>query len=327
MGARHAQNLHQLVAGARVAAVYDLDHDRAAQVAATCGEAQVFRDPVELIQSPAVDAVLVVSPDPTHAAFTHECLRQGKPVLCEKPLATTPDDAMALVEAELALGRRLIAVGYMRRFDPRHLAVARAVASGALGRPILFKGVHRNPMTSPTATGATVLTNSASHDLDAARWLLGQEVTRVFVQGVRTHGAFSPATVDMLLIQLTLSGDCMAAIECSVAVEYGYEVLAEVVGERGAALTLPLGDAVVRAGGVRTVAVTSSHLDCFQAAFVPELTAWVASVNGQTAFPGASAWDGYLASLVADACSSSLAGGMPVAVPTPARPALYNGGG
>ena len=323
MGTRHALNLYRHVAGARVAALYDLDQARAGQVATECGGAKVFQDPVHLIQDAGVDAVVIVSPDPTHAGFVHECLRNQKPVLCEKPLATTTEEALGIIEAEQALGRRLISVGFMRRFDPQHVAVKQAVAAGEVGRPILFKGVHRNPMIPPHLPGPIVITNSASHDLDSTRWLLGQEITQVFVQGVRTHASFSDETLDMLLIQMRLSGECLATIEASVAVEYGYEVLAEIVGERGAALTLPPGAAVVRSNKAQSVTVPQSHLDRFQPAFVPEFIAWVDSIHTQQPFPGANAWDGYMAVLAADACIQSLESGAPVTVSTPAKPDLY----
>ena len=323
MGTRHAHNLHRHVVGARVAALYDLDQTRAEQVAAECGGAQVFTDPVELIRNGSVDAVLIVSPDPTHATFVHECLRMEKPVLCEKPLATTSADAQSIIESEQATGRRLIGVGFMRRFDPQHVAVKHAVAAGQVGRPILFKGVHRNPQILPHLPSSIVVTNSAIHDLDSARWLLGQDITEVFVRGVRTHASFSDETLDMLLFQMTLSGACLATIEVSVAVEYGYEVLAEIVGECGTAVTMLPADVLVRANQAQTVAVPQSHLDRFQNAFVPELIDWIRSVQTGQPFAGASAWDGYMATLAAEACIQSLQTGAPVAVPTPAKPDFY----
>jgi myo-inositol 2-dehydrogenase/D-chiro-inositol 1-dehydrogenase len=307
-----------------VAALYDLDQARAQQVAAECGGAKVFGDPQALIRDRAVDAVLIVSPDPTHAEFVHACLQAQKPVLCEKPLATTTKDAQGIIEAEQVLGHRLISVGFMRRFDPQHVAVKQAVAAGHVGRPILFKGVHRNAMIPPHLPGSIVVTNSAIHDLDSARWLLGQEITEVFVCGVRTHASFSNETLDMLLFQMTLSGNCLATIEASVAVEYGYEVLAEIVGERGTALTGSPAPALVRANQAQTVAVPQSHLDRFQEAFVPELIDWVRSVQTRQPFTGANAWDGYMATLVAEACIQSLQTGAPVSVPTPAKPAFYS---
>ncbi len=323
MGTRHAHNVHRHITGARVAGLYDIDQNRAGQVAADCGGAQVFSDPTQLIRDTGIDAVIIVSPDPTHAEFVRQCLQVQKPVLCEKPLATTSADALAIVEAEEALGRRLIGVGFMRRFDPQHVAVKQAVAAGAVGRAILFKGVHRNVMIPQHLPAPIVVTNSAIHDIDATRWLLGQEVTEVYVRGVRTHASFSAKTLDMLLFQMTLTGECLATIETSVAAEYGYEVLAEIVGDKGTALTTSPADVVVRSRKARSVIVPQSHLDRFQPAFVPELTQWVYSVQTGQAFPGANAWDGYMAALVADACIESLQTGRPASVATPTKPQLY----
>jgi len=256
MGSCHAVNIHRYVKGARVAAIYDLDQARAGQVTAECGSARAFQDPVQLIQDVGVDAVVIASPDPTHAEFVHECLRHHKPVLCEKPLATTAADAQKIIEAEQALGRRLIAVGFSRRFDPRHAAV--------------------------------------------------QNETR-----------------DMLLLQMVLSGECLATVEVSVAIEYGYEVSAEIVGERGTALTMEPGLALVRSREARSVAVSSDGLAYFQEAYVSELTHWVHSVQTEQAFTGATAWDGYMSLLVSDACIQSLHSGTPVPVSTPAKPGFY----
>jgi myo-inositol 2-dehydrogenase/D-chiro-inositol 1-dehydrogenase len=253
----------------------------------------------------------------------HACLQHHKPVLCEKPLATTAQEALQIVEAEQALGRRLIAVGFMRRFDPQHVAVRQVVAAGDIGRPILFKGVHRNPMIPPHLPGRFVVTNSAIHDIDSARWLLGEEITEVYVRGVRSHTSFSDETQDMVLIQMALSGECLATVEVSVAVEYGYEVLAEIVGERGSAVTMSPGFALVRAQDARSVVVPKSHLARFQEAYIPELTAWVQSIQTGQPFTGANAWDGYMSLLVTDACIRSLESGTPMAVSTPTKPDLY----
>lgn len=323
MGTRHAVNLHRSVGMARVAAVYDVDAQRARQAAAQCGSPEVFDDPIQLIRSDRVDALVIASPDATHVDFTLECLRCEKPVLCEKPLATSAADAARVVEAERALGRRLIAVGFMRRFDPQHVAVRRAVESGAIGRAILFKGAHRNAMVSPQATGASIISSSAGHDIDSARWLLGREVAEAYVRGVRTRASFGEATRDLLLIQLSLGGDCLATIEVYVAAEYGYEVSAEIVGERGTAVTAQPADALVRSRQSRAVAVPTDWLVRFQDAYVAELTHWVESLLARQPFAGASAWDGYMSTLAADACIQSLRDGVPVAAQAPARPDLY----
>jgi myo-inositol 2-dehydrogenase/D-chiro-inositol 1-dehydrogenase len=317
MGTRHAVNLHTHVAGAHVVAVHDVDAQRAHQAAARCGSPAVLDDPLALIHDARVDAVLIASPDATHAAFVQECLRCQKPVLCEKPLATNLADALDLVEAERALGRPMIAVGLMRRFDPYHVAVRDLVTSGQLGRPILYKGVHRNATIPYDARGAVVLTNSAGHDVDAVRWLLGQEVEEVFVRGVRSHRTFSDDATDLLLLQLTLGGDCLAALEIYVGAEYGYEVAVEIVGERGTAMTGQPDHAIMRRQGARAAAVPQDWLARFQTAYIAELHAWVRSVQTGEPFAGANAWDGALALLITDACVQSLCSGQPAAVHLP----------
>ncbi|UCH25670.1 MAG: Gfo/Idh/MocA family oxidoreductase [Trueperaceae bacterium] len=321
MGGRHARNIHRHVVGAEVAAVSDVDLERVEQIASECG-AQVFADPFELIDAAEIDAVLIASPDPTHAELTLACLSQKKPVLCEKPLAVSAVEAARVVDSELALGRKLVSVGFMRRFDPQHLAVRRAIGSGQLGRPFLFKGVHRNAEVAPNATTEMVVTNSAVHDIDSARWLMSQEVEEIFVKGVKIDPATPGEALDGVVLHLGLTGDCLASLEVSVSVGYGYEVSAEVVSSRGAAVTAQPAAAVLRSRAVRSLEVAEDWLVRFQEAYLAELNAWVSSLTGAS-FDGASAWDGYLSLLIADAGMASLASGQPEPVVTPPRPELY----
>jgi myo-inositol 2-dehydrogenase / D-chiro-inositol 1-dehydrogenase len=322
MGMRHAENLHRYVGAAHVVAAYDLNRERAEQVAALCGAA-VFDDPSRLIEDDRIEAVIIASPDATHAGFVQECLRWGKPVLCEKPLATSAADAAGVIAAECALGRRLVSVGLMRRFDPYHAAVRQVVTSQQLGRPILYKGTHRNAAIPYDTRGEVIVTNSAGHDIDAVRWLLAQEIAEVYVRGVRSHATFSAETTDLLLLQMTLTGECLATIELYVAAEYGYEVSAEIVAERGSAITGQPDYALLRAAQARSVAVPTHWLDRFQEAYVAELAQWTHSLQSEQPFSGANAWDGYAALLVTDACVQSLHNHAPVVVQMPVRPPLY----
>ncbi len=323
MGTRHVVNLHRFVGGARVAAVYDLDESRAKQAAAQGGNAAVFDDPIQLIESDRVDAVLIASPDGTHAAMTLACLKAGKPVLCEKPLATAVPDAVQVLDAEVALGRKLISVGFMRRFDPQHVAVKNVATSGAIGRPLLWKGVHRNASVAFGITGETILINSAGHDMDSARFLLGEEVQEVFVRGLRSRPELHPDTKDLLLIQMALTNNCLATAEVYVNDEYGYEVSAELVCQCGTAITEQPDKALVRAKAHRGFSVPYDWLSPFQDAYVAELIDWVDSLQTGQPFHGASAWDGYVVMMVTAACIQSLKSGALVPVQLPDKPALY----
>jgi myo-inositol 2-dehydrogenase/D-chiro-inositol 1-dehydrogenase len=323
MGGMHAHCLHRKVAGARVAAVSDIDTERAGKVAGECGGADVFGDAVEMIRDARVEAVVIASPDPTHAELVLECLRLGKPVLCEKPLATSPEEALGIVEAELEAGRKLVQVGFMRRYDPQHVDVKNVALSGAIGEPVLFKGWHRNARIPSGADSEWVVINAAIHDLDSARWMLGTEVGEVFVRGLNTTGS-GRGEYDLQLIQLTFADGRLATIEVNVDARFGYEVGVEVVGVSGTAHTAPPSGAVVRLDRAHAQGVEADWLGRFEPAYTIELQQWIGSIDsGRPPVPDA--WDGYASLVVAGACIASIRSGKPEGVFVPEKPGLYAG--
>jgi myo-inositol 2-dehydrogenase/D-chiro-inositol 1-dehydrogenase len=321
MGEMHAHCLHRKVAGARVAAVSDVDADRAGKVAEECGGTAVFGDAVEMIRDERVEAVVIASPDPTHAELVLECLRLGKPVLCEKPLATSPEEALGIVEAEVEVGRKLVQVGFMRRYDPQHVDVKMVAASGAIGEPVLFKGWHRNAQIPPGVDSEWVVINAAIHDLDSARWMLDAEVEEAFVRGLNTSGT-SGGEFNLQLIQLTFADGRLATIEVNVDAQFGYEVGVEVVGVGGTAHTAPPSGAVVRLDRAYAQNVEADWLGRFEPAYTLELQEWIASIDSGRP-PSPDAWDGYASLVVAEACIASIHSGNPEGVTVPEKPALY----
>ena len=145
MGADHARTIASSVGGAELAIVSDKDIDRARSVAQSCSDARVVETADELIADPKIDAVLVASPDETHASLALACIRAGKPALVEKPLGSTLDECRAVISAEMKRGRRLIQVGFMRRFDPGYLAMKEALAQKRLGRRFSFTACTGTP--------------------------------------------------------------------------------------------------------------------------------------------------------------------------------------
>src|SRR5690349_2383906 len=112
MGADHARIVAGDLPGARLQVVCDASVDRARRVADDCGAADVATDPMAVIGRSDVDAVLIASPDETHAPLTLAAIAAGKPVLCEKPLAPTSADCRKVIGAELQAGRRLVHLGF-----------------------------------------------------------------------------------------------------------------------------------------------------------------------------------------------------------------------
>lgn len=323
MGTRHAETLTRRVPGARVAGVTDLDRSRAEKLAANSGpDVEVFEDERALIRDGGVDAVVITTPDPTHAGLVMECLRHGKPVFCEKPLATTVEDARGIVDAEVELGRKAVQVGFMRRYDPQHLDVKSAIESGAIGNPVLLKGAHRNAGALPGTSSESILINSAVHDLDAARWLLGQEIEHVYVHGTNTPAAPDGEVLDLQVIQLRLSGGGLASIEVYVNAGYGYEVDLEVVGDAGTIRIAPASVPVLRKQRYAGYTVEGDWLERFPAAYVLEMQRWTEDLRDGL-LTGPDAWDGYISLLAAEACVASLRSGAEEPFEGPERPELY----
>lgn len=89
MGADHVRRLHEVVSGARVSAVVDLDAERAKQIAARVDGCTAYTDPASAMAAADVDAVLIASPGPAHEAALLQAFEHDLPVLCEKPLTPT----------------------------------------------------------------------------------------------------------------------------------------------------------------------------------------------------------------------------------------------
>jgi hypothetical protein len=189
MGAFHVDALSKRIRGAQVTVVNDFFPDKAAEVAGKIG-ARAVDDPIEAINDPEVDAVLIASPGAAHNQQVSVCLDRGIPVLCEKPLTTDIASAHAIVEKEKALGKQLIQVGFMRRFDPEYAALRKLIADGGLGNPLVVHCTHRNPAVGDHFNSEFMIRDSVVHEVDVARFLLEEELVSVqVIKGVATGSA------------------------------------------------------------------------------------------------------------------------------------------
>jgi myo-inositol 2-dehydrogenase/D-chiro-inositol 1-dehydrogenase len=321
IGTAHALSLSREVSGARVVAVYDLDVDRADAVAQDVG-ADVYPSPEAVIAGPEVDAVLIASPDDLHAEQALACLREGKPMLLEKPLAPTVAEARAVLDAEVAVGHRMITLGFMRRFDPGYVQLKERLSDDAVGEPLIVHNVHRNTSAPYGLKSDRTMYNMAIHEFDISRWLIDDEFTSVQVikgrPGPHTpHGEFDP-----MMIVLTSSRGVLVDIEAFVNAQYGYEVTCQVVAERGV-LDMSDGSFITHTtANVRGQGIPELWLGRFAEAYRRELQAWVDYVRGGPA-AGASAWDGFAATAVAQAAATSITSGRSEPIDLPTRPALY----
>lgn len=321
MGGRHARNLAHAVTGAQVVAVMDVDQKRAQHVAAECSAAHLFSDAHALIAHADVDAVVIASPDRFHAKLTLACLAAGKPVLCEKPLATSVADAKRVLDAESAGGRRLVQVGFMREYDPAHQQVKAVVERGEIGAPLLFRGLHTNWEEGTAPTIDEVIINSAIHDIHSTRWLMSQEIATAYVRYIPADPQ-RPETCRLVVMELTLANGALAIIECNINSGYGYEVAVEIAGTQGMVRTDGFRAPVVRRNFRVEQTIEVDWLVRFDTAYIAEMQNWVQALQ-QGGATGPSAWDGYASLVVAEACIQAAHSGQPQTVSLPERPAFY----
>jgi myo-inositol 2-dehydrogenase / D-chiro-inositol 1-dehydrogenase len=316
MGADHVRTLTRSVPAARVSTVFDMDRERA-QVVASSAFGVAAGSAESLIGSDDVDAVIIASPDFTHAELALACLEAGKPVLCEKPLAVTSTEALGIVEAEVALGRRLLQVGFMRRYDPGFAELRRTVTDGTVGRVRLVHAIHRNASSSTSTDDAGLITGSMIHELDTIPWLLDDPIESIRVESPVVDGFRDPQFATIWTV-----GGVMVTAEVFVNAGYGYDVRCEVVGSAGTSALVPTPPVSTRVGGVDGLPVRDDFVAHFADAYRIELSAWAnaALVGGVT---GPSAWDGYVANVAAEAGVASLASGARERVDPGDRPELY----
>ncbi len=288
----------------------------AKEVASSVG-AEIADSAEALIAGTDVDAVVIASPDFTHADLALACIAAGKPVLCEKPLAVTPTRPAAVVDAEVALGRRLVQVGFNRRFDPGFLDLKASIDDGTLGDVRVVHGIHRNASNSTSTDDAGLVTGSMIHEFDTFRWLLDGEIV-----GIRVESPIVDGFRDPQVATLWTSGGQMITAEVFVNAGYGYDVRVEVVGTGGSASLEPRTPVVRRIAGSGGSTIGSDFVAHFIESYRLELAAWAeASLAGTVV--GASAWDGYVANLVAASGVRALGSGARESVDVPERPGLY----
>ena len=322
IGQDHIRRLTNVLAGAEVVAVSDVDAARASEVARRLPGGKAYPTGEAVIAANEVEAVVVTSWGATHAAYVLAAIAAGKPVFCEKPLADDEKDCAAILDAEAAFGRRLVQVGFMRRFDAQYRAMKETIASGAIGAPLLFHSVHRNPAPPGHFKTHMTLTDTAVHDIDIARFLLDDEPAAVTVKVPRPNSR-GDDLCDPLMTLIETRAGAIVSIETSVNIAYGYDIRGEVVGETGTVALAERNDVVVRSGGFFKGRVPADWRERFSLAFDEEFRAWIsAAARGGAAGP--STWDGYVATVATAAGARALDTGRREPIRLRDRPALYS---
>jgi myo-inositol 2-dehydrogenase/D-chiro-inositol 1-dehydrogenase len=321
MGADHAKIVVEEMPGATLQVVCDMDEFRARKVADAHGAADVATNPEAVIARADVDAVIVASPDFTHAPLSLACINAGKKVLCEKPLSPSSAECLSVMQAEQEVGQKFVQLGFMRRYDQSYVEMKQAIENGTLGRALMMHNFHRNVETPASDfTGAMAITNSAPHEFDVVRHVLGTEYAWI--------SAFQPKRSDrrvapVFMVLETVDGQ-LVNIEINNNAAYGYDVRAELVGEQASiSMNHVAYTHLERSLGVHTGYDADWRTRYFDA-YRRQNRAFLRFVDTDV-FPeiASSCWDGYAAAVAAEAGVTALASGQKQLVTMISKPEFY----
>ncbi len=315
IGHIHARNIANHP-GARLAGVADVDAGAAARLARACGAEPIALDAA----FSAADAVLIGSPTSTHAEYIERAASAGRPVFCEKPIDLSAERIRHCLDAVKRAGIPLM-VGFNRRFDPSFAALWRRLAAGEIGTLELLAITSRDPAPPPAgyiATSGGLFRDMMIHDLDMARFLLGEEPVSLFAA---SSCLIDPAIggagdVDTAVVTLRTGGGKLCQISNSRRAVYGYDQRIEAHGSRGmlrvdnmTATRLECASAA----GFTTEPALPFFLERYAASYRAELDAFVTAVGaGVSPIPGGE--EGLRALVLADAAARSARTGQAVAL-------------
>ncbi len=317
IGQVHARSIAS-IDGATVSVVADAFAAAAQSLAASTGAKVLDSD--TLICSPDVDAVVIGTPTDTHYDLIHQAAAAGKAIFCEKPVDMSADRIRECIKVVEAAGVPFM-TAFNRRFDPNFANIHARIAAGEIGDVELVTILSRDPTPPPISYikgSGGLFRDMMIHDLDMARFLMGEEPITVYAVG---SALVDPAIgdagdVDTAAVTLTTASGKICQISNSRRATYGYDQRVEVHGARGLLRAENMVENTVEVAdqnGFRKAPALNFFLERYEAAYRAEMTYFAAQIRaGDAPTPGIS--DGLCAQILADAAAQSFAEGAPVQV-------------
>jgi scyllo-inositol 2-dehydrogenase (NAD+) len=218
--------------------VADILGNLAREVAEEFDVPKSYDDAFALIDDPAVEAIVIVTPTHVHREHAIAAARKGKPTFCEKPPALSLGE-IAEMKAAIDKSGTFFQMGFMRRFDPGYAAAKRQIDAGRIGEPLVFKATSRDPFrpsleyANPASSGG-MLIDMGIHDFDLARWFMGD------VRSVAAIGATiaypelaTVGDIDNAIASMTFASGKLGVVDLTRSGIYGYDISTEILGLEG----------------------------------------------------------------------------------------------
>jgi len=238
LGRMYGEYLARRVPGVALVAVADLKTDAAEKFAREFGVSRWYPSHLDLLEDREVEAVAIVTSTSSHKQLVMDAAKGRKAVFCEKPISLTLEDAYEMMQTVEASGT-FFQMAFQRRFDAGYLAAKRKLEAGAIGDPVLFSSISRDPYPPPIAfcdpkVSGGLIADMGVHDFDAARMYLGD------VKSVHAIGATlaypemkSVGDIDNAIIDLVFQNGALGVVQLSRNAAYGYDIRGEIWGTKG----------------------------------------------------------------------------------------------
>ena len=315
LGYEHACNIANLVPGAELTALCDVDEKRVKEVAAELGGPYTYTDVAEMVKNPELDAIVIVSPSMYHADHIKLALDAGKHVFCDKPLDTTIEKCKQAEKAVEAHPDKVFMLGFMRRFDDSYAEAKQRIDNGDIGKVVLVRSYTQDPRTTIDGTlkfaphsGGQFL-DMCVHDIDLIRWFTGSNIKKVWgIGGVFEFDLYRELNdADNAAATVQCENGAMGFMFTNRTHGAGCNVETEIIGTHGTLRIANVGRKnmlqIVDGSGAREE-YYPDFLSRWHQAYVNEIKEFVACIN-EGRKPGVTVYDGTKVSQAAYRCKES----------------------
>lgn len=237
MGAFHGGSIAKRIPDAILYAVADPIPGAAEKLANELGlHIKTYTEPLEMMQDPNVDAVIIASPARTHASNVIAAAKNGKAIFCEKPMAITLEEADEVLQVVKEM-KVPLQVGFNRRFSKGFKSAHEEIVAGKIGTPQLLRSLTRDPeLGNPNKPEWTIFLETLIHDFDTLLYLNpNAKPVEVFVMA---DALVAPefkdkGLLDTAVVSIRFDNGAIAVAEANFQAVYGYDVRGEVFGSEG----------------------------------------------------------------------------------------------
>ncbi|HEY3488006.1 MAG TPA: inositol 2-dehydrogenase [Gammaproteobacteria bacterium] len=298
--------------------VVDINRKAAQALADKCGAKVSTVE--EALADKNVQAVIIGTATDTHADLIVASAKAGKAIFCEKPVDLDIAKVNSCLEVVKKTGTRL-ALGFNRRFDHNFEALHAGVQAGKIGKLELVCITSRDPSPPPVEyikVSGGLFRDMMIHDLDMARWLMGEDPAEVFAYGsCLVDPAIGKAgDIDTAVVSMKSKSGVLCQISNSRRAVYGYDQRIEVFGSKGmlrAENETPTRVEFSGADGVSRDKPLHFFMERYALAYQRELDDFVDTIK-EGRQPRAGGEDGRWALLIADAAMESFKTHKPVSL-------------